>query len=654
MAFVSPHFTDLIQPPRANATPIALPALPSADPSGSQATEGAPAIAPSSGGPGRPQAGPDTAPPPLIYNLGYIDTPYTHQGGFPAGAAGGVVIFNFSTVANGSTLANGTSNDGVSLSFNSLYGYLDLYLYNSQAQLINSSTTGANGQSLSLAALIPGSYQLQVFAYGVSTAGVPYSMSIDPPAFVPADAFGGTNDTAAAAANFGLLSNTVTIPNLTLDSTYIESGVNDVGWYKFQTTAEGTSNDYVAVDFDPSQAPVFLALYDSYGNFLGVRDATGVDTNGFGLAGGAAQIYYVAAFTGPALGTNSDYSLNFVLPPPIPKDQYSSQPGGNATFATAADLITPNSNPPTDVQTGLQQYGTPSAPLTIDTPGIGEWFKFRINAGATSGDFARIDFNALDGQLFLGLADAGEQILSTSTVQGNTEEVSLGYLPQGTYYLFVAGAYGATNPGYLLTINAPAGAISPDRYYDQAPNNTFQTASALGPLSGDSTIDKLTIFPGDVAWYTFSTTGTSTSANYVGLNFDPSLGLIDAELLISNGNVIGRADDASYFTSDLGVEARMSLQGEPAGSYYIVVYGLQGATSPDYALHFFLPASTPATSPNDTPGSRVSLAISRGSTPSHSPHQRHSRSLFRSRSFPRKTTTTSVSICRKLPSRATT
>ncbi len=213
----------------------------------------------------------------------------------------------------------------------------------------------------------------------------------------------------------------------------------------------------------------------------------------------------------------------------------------------------------------------------------------------------------MDGQLFLGLADAGQQILSTSTAQGNTEEVSLGYLPQGTYYLFVAGAYGATNPSYVLSINAPEEAIGPDRYDEQASNHTVQTASALGALSGDSTIDQLTIYSGDVAWFKFSTTGSSASANYVGLNFDPSLGLIDAELLTSNGNVIGRADDASYFESDRGVEARMPLQGEPAGTYDIVVYGLQGATSPDYALHFFLPGSTPASSPNDTPGSAYSL-----------------------------------------------
>ena len=310
-------------------------------------------------------------------------------------------------------------------------------------------------------------------------------------------------------------------------------------------------------------------------------------------------MYYIAAFTGPARGT-ADYSLDFVLPGPIKKDQYSSQPGGNATFQTAAKLIPPNST--SDMQNGQEQYvGSPN-PLSIDTT-AGDWYQFQIGAGATSGDFARIDFNAQDGQLFLGLASAGQQILGLSTTLGNTEEVSLGLLPAGTYFLYVAGANGATNPSYVLTINAPAAAPVPD-YYDRQPggNNTSATASDLNSIvgAGESTVSQLTITPADIDWYEFSTSGPLTSSNYVGLDFDPSEGLIDAEVLDSSGNVIGRADDAAYFSSDLGVEARMSLPTEAGNgpyTFHVVVYGLQGATSPGYALHFFLPGTN---SPNDT------------------------------------------------------
>ena len=113
--------------------------------------------------------------------------------------------------------------------------------------------------------------------------------------------------------------------------------------------------------------------------------------------------------------------------------------------------------------------------------------------------------------------------------------------------------------------------------------------------------DPSTKTPGDVDWYQFTTSGPITIANYVGLNFDPSRGLIDAELVASNGmDVIGRADNASYFSSDRGVEARMSLPVETGNgpyTFYVVVYGLQGATSPDYALHFSLPG---VNSINDT------------------------------------------------------
>ena len=191
------------------------------------------------------------AQPFLVYNLGLIDTPYTHQGSFPAGTTGDSDYSNFSTVANG------TSSDGISLTFDSLYGYLDLYLYNSEGKLINSSTDGTNGQSLSFAGLIPASnYQLEVLADGVGPAGVSYSMTIDPPAFVQPDAYDATNrnDSWGTATNLGLVTGTKTIPNLTLDSTYIASGYSDVDWYAFQTTGVGAQGDEVVLQFDPSQA----------------------------------------------------------------------------------------------------------------------------------------------------------------------------------------------------------------------------------------------------------------------------------------------------------------------------------------------------------------------------------------------------------------
>ena len=218
----------------------------------------------------------------------------------------------------------------------------------------------------------------------------------------------------------------------------------------------------------------------------------------------------------------------------------------------------------------------------------------------------------MEGSSSSGLTNAEQQILGYSVTPGNTEEVSLGLLPAGTYYLYVAGAGVALNPSYTLTINAPA-TLASDKY-DQQPggNNTITTASKLGTLVGASTFSQLTITPGDIDWYQFSTSGPLTSSNYVGLDFDPSEGLIDAEVLDSSGNVIGRADNASYFSSDVGVEARMSLPAETGTgpyTYDVVVYGLQGATSPGYALHFFLPGTN---STNDTPATATPLGILTG------------------------------------------
>ena len=474
-----------------------------------------------------------------------------------------------------STYANGTPSYGALLSFNILYGELYLYLFNGAGQLLASSTTkNTDSQSLAFTGLIPANYQLEVYADGVSSAGVAYTLDIDPPAFVEPDALEGPNrnDYSTTATNLGLLSSpspgtVVAYTNLTLDSTHITqtTDYNDVDWYRFQTTAQGAAGDSVTVGSNEFTAPVFLVLYDAYMNFEGISDSTEITaqgdySNGFSLAGAPAGVYYVAAFTGPARGTAS-YSLNFVLPGPIPKDKYSSQSGGNATKATAAPLIPPSST--TDVQNGFEQYGASPNPLTIDTPGVGDWYQFQLAAEGTSADFVQINFNAVDGQLFMGLVNSSDDIVGLSANVGNTQEISLSLLPAGTYYLYVAGANGATNPDYLLSINAPA-ALVPDRFDLPYPgNNTKATATQLGTLQAQSTLSQLSIAPqGDVDWYEFSTAGASTSADYVGLDFDPSEGLIDAQLLDFSGDVIGRADDASYFTSDLGVEARMALPNE--------------------------------------------------------------------------------------------
>ena len=198
-----------------------------------------------------------------------------------------------------------------------------------------------------------------------------------------------------------------------------------------------------------------------------------------------------------------------------------------------------------------------------------------------------------------------------------------------------------------MTINAPAGRSVPDKY-DQQPggNNTIATASKLGTLVGATTFSRLTITPGDM-------TGTSSpprapdSANYVGLDFDPSEGLIDAPGPRLFRGCDRAADDASYFIVGLGAVERMSLPAQ-AGTgpftYDVVVYGLQGATSPDYALNLFLPDEQPSTTRRKRPRP---WATSQGSTPSRLPP-------IRWRSSRPQTKTISSLPCRIRRSRATT
>ena len=165
---VSPQFTHLVQPLPVNLPPVALPVLPSVNSSGSPL--GGLTFTPQTAGGGD--------------YLGIIDTKTTVNGGFAAGNATSSNYFEFLTVANG------TPNYGVTLNYGN-DGLLYLYLLNAQGDLISSSTTNTNEyeQSLPLTGLAPGTYQLQVYAYGVGSLGDPYSLTVVPPAFVPADAW---------------------------------------------------------------------------------------------------------------------------------------------------------------------------------------------------------------------------------------------------------------------------------------------------------------------------------------------------------------------------------------------------------------------------------------------------------------------------------
>jgi Leishmanolysin/Bacterial pre-peptidase C-terminal domain len=83
-------------------------------------------------------------------------------------------------------------------------------------------------------------------------------------------------------------------------------------WYRFTTTAAGSSSNTVSISFQNSQGNLQLALYNSSGTLVGTSQGTG-NSESISLNGLAAGTYYALAY-GNAGALNPNYSLTVTAP----------------------------------------------------------------------------------------------------------------------------------------------------------------------------------------------------------------------------------------------------------------------------------------------------------------------------------------------------
>jgi hypothetical protein len=186
----------------------------------------------------------------------------------------------------------GRLNNFVSVDFPPSYADIGIYLYDSSGTYLFGSANGG-GDSLGLDGLKAGTYYVQVFNQVTARPGMhSYDLQIFAPNDTGDDAYE-PNDTRAqvdggSPADLGTVAGSRSLIGLVLD----DPTNND--WFKFTTTATGTAQDFVSVDFPPSYADLGIYLYDSAGTYL-----TG-SANGGGdqiqLTGRAAGTYYVQVF----------------------------------------------------------------------------------------------------------------------------------------------------------------------------------------------------------------------------------------------------------------------------------------------------------------------------------------------------------------------
>jgi hypothetical protein len=152
------------------------------------------------------------------------------------------------------------------------------------------------------------------------------------------------------------------------------------------------------------------------------------------------------------------------------------------------------------------------------------------------------------------------------------------FLPSGQRYYFgitkLAGTAGGT---YTWAVDGPAD------FFEN--NDALATASDLGTLTEPRSLAGLTLVD-DADWYRFTMNGVGTSTDQVAIGFTHSAGDLQLELTDAAGAQLGE----SVGMTD--TEA-ISLEGLAAGTYYVHVYGRNGAINSSFYTLDIDPGTAP-------------------------------------------------------------
>jgi leishmanolysin/pre-peptidase len=313
------------------------------------------------------------------------------------------------------------------------------------------------------------------------------------------------NDSRSVAYNFGTLTASQTTSNLVM--------ADSADWYRFTTTATGTSNDNVGLSFSHALGDVDLALYNSAG--YRVRLSQGVTNSELvSLNGLAAGTYYIRVY-GYLGATNPAYSLT--INPPRTTTTTDDAFENNDSLSTARDLGT------------LAAAQTFSNLVMADS---NDWYRFSMSGAGASGDLVSVSFQNTQGNLQLELYSSSGTLLRSSATTANTETISLSGLAAGSYYVRVFGAGGALNPNYSLTIDPGTSVTTP-------PPSTggFDIQLSFSGL----TASQQAIFEQAAQRWESIIVGDLPNASYNGLVVDDLLIGASAVSIDGTGGVLGQA-----------------------------------------------------------------------------------------------------------------
>jgi hypothetical protein len=376
----------------------------------------------------------------------------------------------------------GTATSDVSINFDNGQGNLNLALYNSAGALLaSSSSTTANGETISLANRAPGVYSLRVT--GASGCWSPrYGIVINP----GVDDRYENNDTMATAYDLGALSGIRTVSNLQL----VDSG----DYYRFSMDGIGDVSDYVRINFQNAQGNLDLKVQDSNGTIFR-SSTTNANEERISLAGMGPGVYYVRVFAKDEVSFNRNYTLEIA---PALDDAFEN----NDTMEQAYNLGVH----PTMV-TGLQ--------LADDA----DWYYFAMTGFGLP-------------EHFIALADASN--IQLSVYDGNgvpvptspSLQVSLNGLAPGSYFLKVDSPTGQLASNYTLNFHLPT--------EDAYENNDDMQHAALLDVHAEYEMQLLDTED----WFRFSLDNPGNVGAYVEIETSSGGGYLQLELIDEDGNVV--------------------------------------------------------------------------------------------------------------------
>ncbi|MEN1678812.1 MAG: clostripain-related cysteine peptidase [Planctomycetota bacterium] len=449
------------------------------------------------------------------------------------------------------------------IAFDHTQGDLDFELYYENESTPRRRSTGvANSHTLDLSGLgDAGAYYLRVVGF-VGAKNASYNLLVSDPRPAEVDWLDAVarNDSRTSATDLDTNDGLITPTNLSLEA-------GDEDWFRVEFAQPPVNGHSVSIAFDHFLGDLQLELYAG-GQAQPVRASTTVqDLESLPLNELSAGVYFVRVFGRDAATTSPSYSLVIDGPEGSGGDR-GEQGAGNNTAAGAFDLRAVE---------GLRSFD----PFSIHESGDDDWFRFELLADAAAGNGVSIAFDSAVGDLDLLLYDATDTtLLGSSQTAQDVEAIRFedlaSPLTAGEYRLLVRGHEGATNPRYVLSLDAPGDRLLPDVFEE---NDSSQEGTNLGTVEGLLTLPGLSIDePGDVDFFTFATTGAGNEGHSVELLFDHEQG--DLELEVTTPLLAGQD-----FTSQTdGNRERVSLDGVSGTIFNVIVRGVGGATSPDYTL----------------------------------------------------------------------